>query len=289
MSWSEGRSDPRIPLRSPGRVQIARMRRRGVTVLVAIQPTVFVGSSSEGVGIADHLQPALHAKVPCEVTLWTQGVFEASLYTMASLIGAARKYDLVATPDDTVASRDDTVFTPRDNVIFELGLFVGALGLDRVYLVTDETDGLKIPSDMNGVTRVRYRRRQDGNMAAAVGPVALAIAPRIKALGARNLTVGTESLGPQSQPAQGDHARSLAREIDRICSSARAQGWRIKTNTDTTLRLNSPRGKRFTFTMGEVSATRGRLRDFAAELRAGGLRVNHSVRRPVEDAPTLTD
>jgi hypothetical protein len=93
----------------------------------------------------------------------------------------------------------------------------------------------------------------------------------------------------ESRPAPASGAdRALAREIERICSDARAQGWRIKTNSETTLRLLSPRGQTYTFSIGEAAASRLELRRFVANLRAAGLRVNRSVRRAVDDVPATT-
>lgn len=45
----------------------------------------------------------------------------------------------------------------RDNVIFELGLFVGHIGKDRCFiLIPDNSDELRIPTDLIGMTSVEY-------------------------------------------------------------------------------------------------------------------------------------
>ncbi|MCT1526048.1 nucleotide-binding protein, partial [Sphingobacterium hotanense] len=55
-----------------------------------------------------------------------------------------------ATADDITKSRLETSKSPRDNVIFEYGLFTGGIGSSRTFLVMEE--GTKLPSDLNGIT-----------------------------------------------------------------------------------------------------------------------------------------
>jgi hypothetical protein len=246
-------------------------------------PSVFIGSSSEGLEIGRYLQQALEQTKLCTVTRWDQGVFQASSYTMESLTDAAQRADfavLIATGDDTVSSRGESRAVVRDNVIFELGLFIGALGRTRTYIVADKTQPFDLPSDLHGLTWLPYSRRHDNNQRAAVNDAALGITERIRELGSRR------PRGDRFAPQQAsDQRRMLDIEIERICSAARAQGWRVKTNSDTTLRLQSRSGKRFTLPLGEPMSSREDIRRFAAQLRADGLRVSQSVRRPVADSP----
>jgi hypothetical protein len=44
--------------------------------------------------------------------------------------------------------------SPRDNVVFEAGLFGGALGMRRVFIL--HANGAKLPSDLLGLTCIRY-------------------------------------------------------------------------------------------------------------------------------------
>ncbi|MGO4104696.1 nucleotide-binding protein [Leifsonia sp. YAF41] len=246
-------------------------------------PSVFIGTSSEGLDIGRHLQQALEGTRACTVTRWDQGVFEASNYTMESLTKAAKQADfavLIATADDTVESRGDLRAVARDNVIFELGLFIGALGRERTYIVADRTRDLQLPSDLQGLTWLPYEPREDGNQSAAVNNAVLGITARIRSLGPRT---SFQSGSPSRESQDQRHALDI--EIERVCSAARAQGWRVKTNSDTALRLQNRTGLRFTFPIGESAASRVAFRSFAAQLRANGLRISQSVRRPVGDAP----
>lgn len=242
------------------------------------KPTVFIGSSSEGTEVARNLQAELEATRHCEVVRWDHGVFEPSGNAIDSLVREARRVDfavLVATPDDMVESRGETHGAARDNVIFEFGLFVGALGKTRTYLLT--TDDIKLPSDWQGLTRLSYRKRSDGNIRAACNDSALQVEHQIRNLGKRSRGMDANSLSRE--------ASAFIREVDLICANAHAQGWKVKTNTDTTLRLRNRRGRTFTFTKGPAASSRVELRQFAAQLRDAGLRINNSLRRRVEESP----
>jgi hypothetical protein len=146
------------------------------------RPSLFVGSSAEGLSVARALQAELEFDV--EATIWSQGVFGLSDGTLESLAAKAPTFEfavLVLTPDDLLTSREKTSNAPRDNVIFEAGLFMGALGRRRVFMVSCRDDQLALPSDFAGISMAQYNRRSDGNLQAAVGPVATNIRTAIKA------------------------------------------------------------------------------------------------------------
>jgi predicted nucleotide-binding protein len=87
-----------------------------------VKPSLFVGSSTEGLEFARAVRAELEADV--EVTLWNDGFFELGSTFIETLLNALPRFDfgvLVLTSDDWVSSRDVTTFGPRDNVIFELG------------------------------------------------------------------------------------------------------------------------------------------------------------------------
>jgi predicted nucleotide-binding protein len=68
----------------------------------------------------------------------------------------------------------------RDNVVFELGLFLGALGPRHVGIIQPRDAGLTLPSDLAGVTRLDYGySRTDQNLRAAIGPEAARIPSRM--------------------------------------------------------------------------------------------------------------
>ena len=65
--------------------------------------------------------------------------------------------------------RADEVTTARDNVLFELGLFMGALGRERTFIVTEKS--VRLPTDLAGIATVSFQRGEGANMVANLGPV----------------------------------------------------------------------------------------------------------------------
>lgn len=125
-----------------------------------LQPAVFIGSSSEGLKLAQCIYASLKRSelVP---RLWSNGVFELSKTAIEDLTRETGESDfaiLVLTKDDITRSRQTTKPSPRDNVIFELGLFMGALTRTRTYVFAPSRVDLKIPTDLLGVTFLRYPR-----------------------------------------------------------------------------------------------------------------------------------
>ena len=110
------------------------------------KPTVFVGSSTEGIEIARAVQYQLQQKAVVEI--WDEGLLELGKGTLEGLIQLLPNYDfaiLVATPDDAIASRGKKSTSPRDNVLVELGMFVTRLGRHRTFLLRADVADLKIP------------------------------------------------------------------------------------------------------------------------------------------------
>lgn len=151
-----------------------------------MRPSIFIGSSVEGLPYAKALQVNLdHA---LEVTIWSQGVFGLSGGTLEELTKKLDQMDfaaLVVTPDDLVTSRGEEKPAPRDNVLLELGLCIGALGRERSFLVYDRTSKIKLPSDLAGVTPATFHPHSDGNLEATLGAASTQIEKKAIELGLR--------------------------------------------------------------------------------------------------------
>lgn len=151
------------------------------------RPRIFIGSSSEGLEVAENIQVNLDDD--CEVTVWKQGHFGLGSSTLESLVTKLNQFDfavLVLTPDDLIETRGDSLFSPRDNVVFELGLFMGHLGRERTIVIFDRTADLKLPSDLAGVTSATYQPHSSGNLEAALGAPCTRLKKHIRQLGARD-------------------------------------------------------------------------------------------------------
>lgn len=138
-----------------------------------MKPRVFIGSSSENLTVARALQESLSGDV--EATVWDQGVFGASRYILESLLDALSDSDFgifILAADDVVRIRGRQSDLPRDNVVFELGLFIGRLGRNRSFILVPDSavSQLRLPTDIAGLTYLTYEdSRQDKNYVAAVG------------------------------------------------------------------------------------------------------------------------
>lgn len=136
------------------------------------RPALFIGSSVEALDVAYAIQENL--EFDCESTVWSQGVFRptsAALTDLFAFSGRAEFAVFVFTPDDILHMRGQAVPAARDNVIFELGRFVGALGPARCFYVVPYEEELHFPSDLIGVEPLRYvPNRTDRNLRAALGP-----------------------------------------------------------------------------------------------------------------------
>jgi hypothetical protein len=158
------------------------------------KPTVFVGSSNEGLEFARATRALLTSDA--EVTLWDEGFFQLGKTFIETLVDSLPRFDfavLVLTPDDLVTSRGAESFGPRDNVIFELGLFMGQLGRARTFLMYQSGAHMRIPTDLSGVTMAPYEwPRTDHSYKASVGSACDSIRQVIRELGPSERKIAME-------------------------------------------------------------------------------------------------
>lgn len=148
------------------------------------KPRLFIGSSQKNLRVAQLLASSL--KECAQVDIWNQGFFGVGEGYLETLVKKLEDYDFAAfiiAADDITLGEHESRPAPRDNVLFESGLFMGVLGRDRVFLVVDRSAAdLKIPSDLAGITLAAYDgTRVAGNDKAAVLDAYLAISERIEA------------------------------------------------------------------------------------------------------------
>jgi hypothetical protein len=121
------------------------------------KPRIFLGSSGKQAKLLVALTRGLEEVA--QVEPWTTS-FNPGTSTLERLLELTREVDFAAflfarddwTATSTAASPGQA--SPRDNVVFEAGLFGGALGMRRSFIL--HANGSKLPSDLLGLTCIRY-------------------------------------------------------------------------------------------------------------------------------------
>jgi hypothetical protein len=162
------------------------------------KPTLFIASSVEGLRIADAINANLDHEAHC--TIWRAGTFKLSSQTVDDLVKKSSTIDFavfVFTPDDVATIRDHQGTIARDNVVFEMGLFIGAIGKERCYLVKPRGVEMLLPSDLLGMNLADYAAdRPDGDVESALNYACKLVKDRIRELGAINRSPFTRPSGP---------------------------------------------------------------------------------------------
>lgn len=177
---------PRI-WRNVGDALAKRLRERGEVLREPNpEPRIFIGSSSEAMEVGRTVQNLLERDGV--VRHWTDDVFKGGKTTIESLVREATNSDFAiftVTPDDYLGMRERVYKAMRDNVLFELGMFLGALGRDRALAIMPRRSDIHLPTDLLGVTIWDYEPRKGDDLAPSLAPVANKIRAEIKRLGPR--------------------------------------------------------------------------------------------------------
>src|SRR5436190_13301496 len=158
-------------------------------------PSVFIASSTEGLPLAKALE--LELSPVCTPQGWWSLFGNESGITNINQVLDLISFDFAAillTADDQLLSRGSRADVPRDNLIFELGFFIGAMGgLDRALFITPKqsAESYRLPSDLLGIGSLKYDARVPivtaslPELRSMISPAATLISDTIRRLGVR--------------------------------------------------------------------------------------------------------
>jgi len=119
--------------------------------------TIFIASSTPAIPLAEDLALYIERRLKSSVQIrrWWKKQFRPGKTLFDSLAKHTTQCDfaiVLLTKDDYAEKKGRKLFSPRDNTIFELGLFAGELGIERCFMVCN-TKAIALPSDVEGVLR----------------------------------------------------------------------------------------------------------------------------------------
>lgn len=178
------------------------------------KPRIFIGSSVESLDIADAIN--LNLDHQAEVTIWRNNTFDLSSNTIDSLVKKAKSVDFslfIFSPTDITLIRNQQKATVRDNVIFELGLFIGTLGKERCFILKPRGVDLHFPTDLLGITPADYDpNRSDNDLASAVNHACVLIKNMMTKLQTLDLTNPSANI-QKSLPDVGSELKNSDYEV----------------------------------------------------------------------------
>ncbi len=123
-------------------------------------PKIFVASSGVAKPLANELVHMIRVRsetIECRLWWLKMPPGQSTLETLIDECQTADFAVVLLTSDDVLVKKGEQDLAPRDNCIFELGLFTGALGADprRCFMVTS-SDRPSLPSDLQGISYIPF-------------------------------------------------------------------------------------------------------------------------------------
>ena len=148
-----------------------------------MKPSLFVGSSVESVLIAEAVQRNLQHVA--DVTPWNQVGFLLNKPILDTLLKEVHRHDyavFVFASDDGVRLRKRTLLANSSNVMFELGMFISALGPERCFFLVPRIEKpFRIPTNLAGITPAYYDpNSHGGDVSRYVGAACAEVAETIR-------------------------------------------------------------------------------------------------------------
>lgn len=127
---------------------------------------IFIASSGKMYRAAETLSKSLEVHGFRMVPWKKPGVFNLSDYTMEALERESKKCDFgifILSADDPILFDTEEKKVSRDNVVLELGLFMGKMGRRRSFMLIPEGHAIKKPSDLDGITWGSFKATAEGS------------------------------------------------------------------------------------------------------------------------------
>ena len=135
---------------------------------------LFIGSSSEHLDYAESVQLHLSHIRNLDVVCW-KNIFLPMHYPLEDLLLQLEHMSFgvfVLGHDDYIYIRDKGYYCARDNVVFDMCMFMGALGRERTFFIApcDTEKEYRIPSDLEGINFETYTLSNPDEKDVAVDP-----------------------------------------------------------------------------------------------------------------------
>ena len=124
------------------------------------KPKVFIGFTGESIKIAETVFSILNQET--EPTLWGKDIFlpgQSPLKTLEEQLRLHSFAVFITSPKDII-KKGDPPQPASDNILFNIGLFSGVLGAQRVFLLVPENEEKNLPSDCHGIIQIPYDQKR---------------------------------------------------------------------------------------------------------------------------------
>ncbi|MEM8509441.1 MAG: TIR domain-containing protein [Bacteroidota bacterium] len=150
------------------RVLVARLREQNEKTYqrpLNKVPKLFIASSKEAIRTARALKVLLESE-NLRPRVWSNAFETLGESYLERLEAISEEYDygvFVFNDDDDLVSKEEKMQSTRDNVIFELGLFVGKHNRRKAFILWPENKNVKLPSDFEGIILAEYNAQTKKN------------------------------------------------------------------------------------------------------------------------------
>jgi hypothetical protein len=144
------------------------------------KPSVFISSSAAGLKTARELARQIESFAT--PTVWADSAAALQSPLLKSLDEALTRTDFAVFVWTADGSRRGAgpKSAARQNVMFELGFLAGRIGTGRTFVVSEQSIHRSVPSDLAGISHVRYFPKLGKNPSLALAPVATALRQAIE-------------------------------------------------------------------------------------------------------------